>query len=315
MLDSINFNTLSNTVIYTLDTLLASKKYPESLLNYLYLITLGMILNYGDEFIEDIYNTILFTNFTFENNNKYQIKEKNNLYYKEPLNNNYLKKWFDLSTNLPTVKINNNLLFKIIGGSNIKTLEYLTSELNYILFNKHKKYSLKNIFKIKFDYFKNGLTEKKNQKYSETIDKIFSTLQAEDIIKTIIKLKNYNIKNKKLKNALNMFPNIDINNYRIEGLDLLVNLFRPLYEIKEIKQLINKNILLENNIIEKEFDKILGKNTYKNICNKLNYLNQLYEKNKEGLYNNYFNFSLEYVFIRNEFINKYLNKKYLLGQI
>ena len=315
MLDNINFNTLSNTVIYTLDTLLASKKYPESLLNYLYLITLGMILNYGDEFIEDIYNTIVFTNFTFENENKYQVKEKNNLYYKDPLNNNYLKKWFDLSTNLPTIKINNNLLFKIIGGSNIKTLEYLTSELNYILFNKHKKYLLKNIFKIKFDYFKNGIIENKNQKYNETIDKIFSTLQAEDIIKTIIKLKNYNIKNKKLKNALNMFPNIDINNYRIEGLDLLVNLFRPLYEIKEIKQLINKNILLENNIIEKEFDKILGKNTYKNICNKLNYLNQLYEKNKEGLYNNYFNFSLEYVFIRNEFINKYLNKKYLLKQI
>ncbi len=301
MNEKININTLVNHVTFTLDALLDKKDYPQELHDYLYLITTGMILKYGDDFIDDIYSVITCTNFNYHG----AFNKLN--YYINPTNNNYKTKWLDLSYDFPTINIQNELLFRKIDNSFIKTLEYLTYELNLILFNKNKKYSLTDKIKIRYDYYKTGLIDNNNY----TIDKIFNLLFVEDIIKNILRLRELNIKNKKFNNILQKFKNIDLDTYKIEGLDILVNLFRPLYNYSEIQELLKKNILFTHNILEKEFDKVLGKNTYKKISKKLDILENKFNKTKDNLNNDYYMLSIEYIEIKDDFINKYINKKYL----
>ena len=37
----------------------------------------------------------------------------------------------------------------------------------------------------------------------------------------------------------------------------------------KLERIINNNILIDHNLIENEFDKVLGKNTYNKVCDKL----------------------------------------------
>ncbi len=297
MNETININTLVNHVVFTIDTLCERHKYPQELLDYLYLITLGMILKYGDEFINDIYTIITCTKFNVTTNN-------DNKYYINPTRNNYKTKWLDLSCDFPTINIQNELLFKKIDNSFIKTLEYLTYELNLILFNKNKKYSITDKIKIRYDYYKNGIVDTKN---NYTIDKVFNLLSVEEIIKIILDLRDIKIKNNKVNNVLTKLKKIDYDTYKIEGLDILVNLFRPLYNYQGFKDLIKNNILLSNNIVEKEFDKVLGKNTYKNISKKLDNLEIKFNNNKDNINNDYYMLSIEYIELKNDYINKYIS--------
>lgn len=304
MLNENNINTLVSHVVYTTDSLLKARNYPQELLNYLYLIITGMIVQYGDNFIDDIYSTIICTKFNMD-----QPIVNNDKYYINPTYHNLTNKWLDLTCDFPTININHEILYKNIDNSSIKTLEFLTHELNFILLTKKRKYSLTNKIKIRFDYFKTGivLNDKK-----EIIDKVFNILCTEDIIKNIILFKKLKINNKKFKIALDKLNDIDINSYKVEGLDLLVNLFRPLYAHDDIKLLINNNILIDHNLIENEFDKVLGKNTYNKVCDKLNKLEDKFKQCKEGINNNYLALSIEYMDIRNNFVNKYLKDKYLI---
>ena len=307
MIEKININTLVNHVVFTIDSILDNKDYPQELLDYLYLITIGMILKYGDEFINDIYAVMTCTKFNISSTLYNETK-----YYINPARNNYRTKWLDLAHDFPTINIKNELLFKKIDNSFVKTLEYLTYELNFILFNKNKRYSLTDLIRIRYDYYKNGLVDEKS---NYTIDKVFNLLSVEDIIKNILELRDENITNKKIVSCLNKLNNVDLTTYKVEGLDILVNLFRPLYKFDETKKLIKDNILLSNNIIEKEFDKVLGKNTYKNICKKLNDLEVKFNNSIDNLNTNYYILSIEYIDIKNNFINKYINKKYLETEI
>ncbi len=307
MIEKININTLVNHVVFTIDSILDNKDYPQELLDYLYLITIGMILKYGDEFINDIYAVMTCTKFNISSTLYNETK-----YYINPVRNNYRTKWLDLAHDFPTINIKNELLFKKIDNSFVKTLEYLTYELNFILFNKNKRYSLTDLIRIRYDYYKNGLVDEKS---NYTIDKVFNLLSVEDIIKNILELRDENITNKKIVSCLNKLNNVDLTTYKVEGLDILVNLFRPLYKFDETKKLIKDNILLSNNIIEKEFDKVLGKNTYKNICKKLNDLEVKFNNSIDNLNTNYYILSIEYIDIKNNFINKYINKKYLETEI
>ena len=61
MINEESLNTLINQVIYSLDHLLKDKHYSQDILDYLYLITTGMIILYGDDLVDDIYDTILDT--------------------------------------------------------------------------------------------------------------------------------------------------------------------------------------------------------------------------------------------------------------
>lgn len=305
MLESINFNTLINHVVFTMDTLLKNKDYNSELLEYLYLITTGMIMTYGDEYIEDIYNTISNVKFSNERKINDYTKDTSYNYYISPTNHNYLKRLFNVNCTFPTIKFDYDILYKKIDASNIKTLEFLTHELNFILFNKNKKYSLVNSIKFRYDYYMNSLDINED---TNVINRIFNVLQSEEIIKNILKLKNYNITNNKFKNALERFTNINIDTYRFEGEEILTNLFRPLYKFDEFKDMATHSIYLDDDLLEKEIDSVLGKNTYKKVCKKLENLSNMISLNNKQ-FNNSYDLSIEYVSIRNDFINRYINKK------
>ena len=305
MLESTDFNTLINHIVFTTDTLLKDRNYSPELRGYLYLIVTGMILSYGNDYIEDIYNMISTVKFRDEKElRNYSNDGYDLLSYVNPTNHNYLSRMFDYTCSFPTISFNYELLYKDIDSSNIKTLEYLVHELNYILFNKNKKYSLINSIKIRYDYLRNDLEVDDEV---STFNRVFNVLQCEDIIKRILELRTLDIKNVKFKNVLDKFTDIDSEIYKFEGLDMLVNLFRPLYRFKDTKSFIDNSIFYDNDLIENEFDKILGRNSYKNVCKKLESLNgMLYNSSQSS----YYALSLEYVAIRNDFVKKYIDIKY-----
>ena len=305
MLESINFNTLINHVVFTMNTLLKNKEYNSELLEYLYLITTGMIMTYGDNYIDDIYTTISNVKFSNERNIK-DYTDNNINYYVNPTKHNYLNRLFNVNCTFPTIKFDYDLLYEKIDVSNIKTLEFLTHELNFILFNKNKKYSLVNSIKYRYDYYMNSLDIDED---NNVINRIFNVLQSEEIIKNILKLKDINITNKVFKNALDKFTYIDLSTYRFEGEEILTNLFRPLYKYNEFKNIAINSIYLDDDLLEKEIDSVLGKNTFKKVCKKLENLNNMILLNNK--FNNSYDLSIEYVSIRNNFINRYISKKYI----
>lgn len=301
-------NTLINHITFTIDCICKGKDYPQQLKDYLYVIVYGMITNYGDAYIEDIYDVISETNFVI---NDFGVKSKfilnDNLFYKNCTSNNYMFKSIDLSNGFPTINIKYELLFKDIDSSKIKTLEYLTYQLNYILCKKNNKLSLGENIKLRFDYYKNGAVADGLTNNEMVIDKIFNLLQTEDIIKRILELKDTSISNDRFRNAVRSFDDVSYDIYKVEGLDSLVTLVRPLYECDDLKDIINT---FDYSSIEKEFDSILGKNSYRKICNKLEMLNDMIHRCEIGASINYYELSLEYVSIRNDYVNRYITNKY-----
>lgn len=292
MLKNLNINYLINNVIYTINNHYKSDEIPSPLKNYLYLITTGMILNYGENYIEDIYETIFGVNFLLPS------IANNNLYYETPTNNNYLEKNIVLQKNKRTC--NYNLLFIEIDNSTIKTLEYLTYKLNYILFNKHKQISLKNNIKLKLSALNSHLIIKDNEK-DNILSNVFNTIQTNEIIKNILSIEPNSVTNEQLHNILTNLSNIDLDTYQIEGLDIITNLFIPLYKENKLKHLIDSynNI----NLIKKELNTVLGYNAYKDTYDQLIQINNLLTNNTT---NNYYELSNYYVNIRNNIINRYL---------
>ncbi len=298
MLKNLNINYLINNVIYTINSHYKCAKIPSPLKNYLYLIATGMILNYGENYIEDIYETIFGINFFLPSITSSQT---NNLYYETPTNNNYLEKNIVLQKNKRTC--NYNLLFMEIDNSPIKTLEFLTYKINYILFNKHKKISLKNNIKLKLSALNSHLIIKDNDK-DNILSNVFNTIQTNEIIKTILSIAPSSVTNEHLHHILTNLNNIDLNTYQIEGLDIIANLFIPLYKDSKLKHLIDSydNI----NLIKKELNTVLGYNDYKDTYNQLIHINNLLSNTTT---NNYYELSNYYVNIRNNIINRYLHLK------
>ncbi len=309
MLENVTFNTLINQVVFTMDNTLKGKNYSPELKGYLYLICTGMILSYGDEYVEDIYNLLSTVSFKYEkelknySNNGYKLLE-----YINPTNHNYLSKLFDVSCSFPTITFNYELLYKDIDNSSIKTLEYLVHELNSILFNKNKKYSLASSIKIRYNYLRNDIDIDNDD--ANTFNRVINVLQSEDIIKRILSLRDLDIKNVKFVEALEKLALIDSEIYKFEGLDMLVNLFRPLYRFKDMKEVIDSSIFNDNDTLEKEFDKVLGKNSYRNVCKDLDSLcNMVVLSKKDNC--NYYALSTQYVSIRNDFVKRFIDIKYL----
>lgn len=294
-------NNLTSHVVFTLDTLFKDKASSPELLDYLYLITTGMIITYGEKYLEDIYNVISNVKYISTDSEK-----KDLLYYQNPTNHNLKKETIDFN-NLATINYKYELNFQIIDSSPIKTLEYLTHELNANLFNKYKTISLKENLKVRFNYLTNNVIPLNLPKeHDNIINKIFNILETEEIIKEILLLKEENITNTKFKKALLLIKNSNPETYKTEGFDILANLLRPLYEQNNFKNIINSP--KERKLIEKEIDNVLGKNSYKEICQKIESL-QLHLSNSNNN-TNYYYLSLEYVAIKNDYLNKLINIKY-----
>ena len=91
----------------------------------------------------------------------------------------------------------------------------------------------------------------------------------------------------------------------------LVNLFRPLFSLDYIKKLLNIN-MYEGTIdnIQEEFDSVLGSGSFDKMARKLDKLyDDFYYGHLGGNVSEYI-ISKEYVAIRDNFINKYIKKKY-----
>lgn len=294
MVNKLNINYLINNIIYTINNHFKGHNTSPRLKKYLSLITTGMILNYGEDYIEDIYDTILTTNYCLSPSKN---TLSNVLNYQNPTQNNYLEQ----NLNIKSKNNSYTILFQEIDSSPIKTLEFLTYKLNYILFNKHQKKSLTDNIKLKLSYFNNHFILN-NDTNPNLLENIFNIIQTEAIIKIILKLDINNIKNKEFKNSILEYQNIDINTYQVEGLDIFANLFKPLYNHKRTKNIIDSYNNIE--LIKKELDTTLGKNTYKNTYNQLLKIYNLMNSNNTKYY---FELSNYYVDIRNNVINKYLN--------
>ena len=155
-----------------------------------------------------------------------------------------------------------------------------------------------------------NLSNSNKTEEEKTINDVISCLQVEDILKEIKKLK-YTGKNKDLNKLLNDISNYDMNNIILDCCLPLVNLFRPLFEFDYIKRLINTNMYLGNiDRIKNEFDSVLGNGSFEAMSKKLDKLYEdFYRGHLGGNINEYY-ISKEYVSIRDNFVHKYIKKKY-----
>lgn len=297
MINEESLNTLINQVIYSLDHLLKDKHYSQDILDYLYLITTGMIILYGDDLVDDIYDTILDTKIIKKP--EYMVNSPTTLdYYINPIYNNYLFKNIK-SRNY----IDYGILFNKIDNSFIKTLEYMTYLFNNLLFHRHDKVSIKEHLYLQFERIFHGNTINMQKKDTlKTLDKVILLLQSEDIIKVLLNLRIFKIKNKKFRKCLDNLNNINVDLYKIEGLDSLVTLFRPIYNDKKVKELINSYEGMLN--FEKQYDLMLGKNAFYNLVNNVEILDKLI--NEDNINGNYYKYAEKYLELRNNFINKYI---------
>ena len=297
MINEESLNTLINQVIYSLNHLLKDKHYSQDILDYLYLITTGMIILYGDDLVDDIYDTILDTKIIKKP--EYMVNSPTTLdYYINPIYNNYLFKNIK-SRNY----IDYGILFNKIDNSFIKTLEYMTYLFNNLLFHRHDKVSIKEHLYLQFERIFHGNTINMQKKDTlKTLDKVILLLQSEDIIKVLLNLRIFKIKNKKFRKCLDNLNNINVDLYKIEGLDSLVTLFRPIYNDNKVKELINSYEGMLN--FEKQYDLILGKNAFYNLVNNVEILDKLI--NEDNINGNYYKYAEKYLELRNNFINKYI---------
>lgn len=297
MINEESLNTLINQVIYSLNHLLKDKHYSQDILDYLYLITTGMIILYGDDLVDDIYDTILDTKIIKKP--EYMVNSPTTLdYYINPIYNNYLFKNIK-SRNY----IDYGILFNKIDNSFIKTLEYMTYLFNNLLFHRHDKVSIKEHLYLQFERIFHGNTINMQKKDTlKTLDKVILLLQSEDIIKVLLNLRIFKIKNKKFRKCLDNLNNINVDLYKIEGLDSLVTLFRPIYNDNKVKELINSYEGMLS--FEKQYDLILGKNAFYNLVNNVEILDKLI--NEDNINGNYYKYAEKYLELRNNFINKYI---------
>lgn len=308
MINGVSLNTIINQVVYSVDHLLEKKEYPQELLNYLYLIVAGMITTYGDTFVEEVYDTLLETSI------KLPSCSCDNLdtpltFYENPTRNDYLYKNIDFTNSFSNLMFQYEMLFTTIDNSFIKTLEYMTYTLNTLLFHRKDKVSWQNNLKIRFDHFaKRGCTFYDKNDSLKTIEKVFLVLQTEDIIKNILSFRNYTLVNPKFKEALEQLENISIDSYKMEGLDILVTLIRPIYEIKEMKAMINS--FEGTSLFEKEINKILGKNAFIQLASSIDSLNKMIQSSNTDQPILYYDLSMKYVYLRNNYINKFMQEKY-----
>ena len=80
-------------------------------------------------------------------------------------------------------------------------------------------------------------------------DEVFNILQSEDIIKIILGLRLYNIECDNIRDILSSFKVINSDDYTFTGNNVLVNIFRRLYNIDSFKDMIT-DILLNGNVNE-----------------------------------------------------------------
>lgn len=267
-----------------------------SISDYLILIALGMTLKYGFDKIDSVCNVITNVDYIVNADVLEKIIFNNGI---------------SIKSNVVSIKENNNsernalvLQAKSLNVPSLKMLEILTYEINN-LFNNQKK-QINSLYETSID----GLFSN----YAECIDsnKIIcnsiKALQAEDIIKIILNLKNCNILDKQVKLFVDSISLIDSDNYVYFNNNVTLNIFRRLYEIDDFKEKIN-HLSMEENIINLKTDlkEVIGMGTYEELMEKIYLLNKsFYQNNSLG---NHYQLSQIYCDIRS-IIMKYISIRY-----
>lgn len=309
---------LVDQVVLDLESKLNEKLNAHNIVNHLLLVASSMIAYYGEKYKFYVYNTILSTNYIIDDYSDFKLTHtirdvlSKNVY--EYRSNNVMSICnIERDTNIDNLQAYRATYSLCITNrcvSSIDMLESLIRELNKIFLstNNSFRYLDNNIT------LRNGiaLTNLKDSNFEDkkTINDVISYLQIEDILR-VIKTLEYNGNNKELNKLLNDIKDYDMDNIVLDCCLPLVNLFRPLFNLDFVKGLLNIN-MFEGSIdnISKEFDSVLGIGSFDRMSKKLDKLYSDFYNGHLGYNVNEYNISKEYVSIRDNFIKKYIKKKY-----
>ena len=296
MKNSHNVNKLINEVTKKINEISSLKKIPVKIKKYLKIIIVGMIINYGNKFANEIYDKLNNINFIIGKKNIHKYLSSHSLNYNTINKEIYTM----LKVNQDTTLITYNIF---IGDYyldyKIFTFEFLASQLNKILCH--------NVQNDNYLY-NSKLISYKNSNKNLTFKEVLNGLQVESIIKNILKLKEYNIKDKTIKEFLKYLDSIKYQGYVCNEYINEITLFRKLYEDKSFRSLIDKSLLNGNfDEIKNDFDYYLGINSYNGICDLLNKLST--EIQIMPYVENTYDITVLYSEIRNILAN-YMKNKY-----
>ena len=292
MINTASANSLINEVVHTIDNLYKQKNVPQQLLNYLYLAVSGLLLNYGSKHVDKIYRVLERIDFVYGEYNIYNSfsKEELNRIMEINLFNNFVYTSIDGIGFDANLKIRYKFCSMIKSDGDIEKLEFLTKELNNLLLINCDKSLMSSVIK---------------------------SLQVEHAIKSIFEFANdFELFNPKFVKAINCFSNFDYNNYTPTDNEQIVNLFRPLYHFNYIKEMFN-DLVINGDFkeISDDFDKILGSNSFMDMQSKISYIDYALHNNKIGTKISYYDLAKQYLNIRNNFIRKYIERKFNTNHI
>ena len=309
---------LVDQVVLDLESKLNEKLNAHNIVNHLLLVASSMIAYYGEKYKFYVYNTILSTNYIIDDYSDFKLTHtirdvlSKNVY--EYRSNNVMSicniERDTTIDDLQAYRATYSLCITNRCVSSIDMLESLIRELNKIFLSTNNS----------FRYLDNNVTlrngialtnlKDSNIEDKKTINDVISYLQIEDILR-VIKTLEYNGNNKELNKLLNDIKDYDMDNIILDCCLPLVNLFRPLFNLDFVKGLLNIN-MFEGSIdnISKEFDSVLGIGSFDRMSKKLDKLYSDFYNGHLGYNVNEYNISKEYVSIRDNFIKKYINKKY-----
>ena len=304
-------------IVQDLESKLIDKVNSSMVINCLSLVAASMIAYYGENFKFCVYNSIFSTGFIVDNNENFKFTHT----FRDVLSKNV----YEYNTNTVTSVCNVNNKSEDIRDyeanytlfitnrciSEVDLLEGLIREINKIFLSKNHQFLLDdNKVFLRNGISKKDLNNNECDNSRKTINDVISYLQIEDMLK-LIKNMEYTGKNNALNKLLNDIKSYDMDNIVLDCCLPLVNLFRPLFNIEYIKKLLNIN-MYEGTIdnIKDEFDSVLGKGSFDRMSKRLDKLYDDFYYGHIGGNISEYSISKEYVSIRDNFVNKYIKKKY-----
>ena len=309
---------LIDSYVLDLESNLRNKINAHNIVNHLLLVASSMITYYGEKNKFIIYDVILSTNYIIDDYSDFKLTHtirdvlsKNVYEYKcnNVLSICNVKK--GTNSDLSDYKVGYTLCITNRSVSQLDLLEGLIREINKIFLSKNNTFRyFDNKVMLRNGISNTDLSNTKDVEDKKTINDVISYLQVEDILK-ICKTLSYSGDNKELNKLLNDIKDYDMDNIILDCCLPLVNLFRPLFDLDYVKSLLNQN-MLDGNIenISNEFDSILGVGAFDRMSKKLDKLYGDFYSGNLGYNVSEYNISKEYVSIRDNFIKKYIKKKY-----
>lgn len=311
MFNQNTINPFIDQIVYTIDNMFEKKDIPQEIINYLYLVSAGMILNYGLDYTKYIYKAIGDTKYIYgmeDINNKLSKEEYERLNFDIKQNAYAISKVESCSQDGDITKIlgiSYTLLIANTNANKHELLEFIVHELNHILSSLNNTFIYKdNDLYFRYGLFRTRINNSKDKlETGRILNEVINTLQTEDIIKNIIKLKDFKIFNVKFNRALRVIKDLEVDEYRASGYEPFVNLFRPLYEKDNYRGLIN-NSTLEGKIddIQEVIDHKLGMYSFDNMIDNLESLYKSYEFTKSIDLGTAYETSSQYLDYKNKYI-------------